>query len=338
MLLLIEGFEAFDNGSGATPVNMDAAYSVDTVSGFQIEDGRISGKCLEAQTNIEASRWIETPVLTTGDTLVFGAAYFFPTPGAAADRMLIEFRDGDGNIGMNVRLLSTNEFQVRRGTTVIASTTTEAVLDAWVYIEFKVVTHDSTGSYELRKNGVSILSGSGVDTKNGSGGGSGYHATVRMHSAASLMKFDDVYIDDSAFHGDRKVITIFPNAAGDDADFTPSSGSNYQAVDDVPHDGDTSYVESATTDHQDLYGVPTPSPILGVDGVQHNVVCRKTDATDFDIKPVCKSGATESVDSAQVVDSTTYTTKRRILENDPDTASAWDAAGIGAAQFGYRVG
>lgn len=334
-VLFCTGFEEFDAGNGSQPQGWTAVFSVDTGSGFQIENGRIAGsKGIECQTNIETSRHFSLAVGNQG-TLVVGMAIYIPSPGAAADRMLVAFREG-ASLGMNVRLLaSSNEFQVRLGTTVLATTSGAAALDAWRYLEFKVVTHASAGSYELRIGGVNVLSDSGIDTQIGS---NAWHDTVRFHSAASLMLFDDIYVDDSTFRGDKKVVTLFPDASGDDADFAPLSGANYTNVDDAAHDGDSSYVESATTDDQDLYGFPAPSDVGEIVAVQHNVIAKKTDVTNFDIKLVAKSGTTESVDSAQTVDSTSYTAKKRILAVDPDTSSAWTASGIGAAQFGQRVG
>ncbi len=334
-LLHCEGFEGFDAGNGSQPQGWTAVYAVDTSSGFQIENGRHSGsKAIECQTNIETSRFFSLAVGNLA-TLVVGMAIYIPSPGPANDRMLLAFREG-ASLGMNVRLLTSGEYQVRLGTSALATTSGEARLDAWHYIEFKVVTHGSSGSYELRIGGSTVLSDSGIDTMIGS---NAWHDTVRFHSASSLMLIDDIYIDDSTLHGDHRVVTLLPDAAGDDADFTPSSGNNYQAVDESAHNSDSDYVESSTTDHQDLHGVPAPSDIGTIVGIQHVVIARKTDVTNFDIKLVTKSGSTESVDSAQTVDSSSYTAKRRILEDDPDTSAAWaDASAVGAAQFGYRVG
>lgn len=334
-ILWCEGFEAFGGVSG-DPSGMDAKYTVLNISFFTMAAGRFGGSSIEID-GYGNNRYFRTPNLTTSPTLVVGFAFY--NPGVpSGDRELLELFDGDGTLGMNIRITSGNEFQVRRGTTVLASTTTASYANSWAYIEFKVVTHDSTGSYELRVGGVNVLSASGIDTKANSGGGSAYHASVRWNSGMAGGRFDDVYIDDNDFLGDHKVVTLFPDAAGDDTDFTPNTGANYQAVDDKPHDGDTTYVESATTDAQDLYNIPAPSGVGLILGVQHNIVCKKTDATDFDIKPVCKSGSTESVDSAQSVSSASYTNKHRVLEVDPDTSVAWTDTGVGAAQFGYRVG
>jgi hypothetical protein len=330
----IEGFEAF--GASGDPGGMDAKYSVTNITFYTMVSGRFVGGNAIEMDGSGNNRHFRTPNIISTPTMVVGFAFY--NPGSSGDRELLEFFDGDAVLGMNIRLLSTNEYQVRRGTTVLASTSGAGVTGAWHYIEFKVVTDDSTGSYELRIGGFDVLSDSGIDTKANAGGASDHHASFRFNSAIAGGRIDDVYCDDSDFVGDHKVVTIFPDAAGDDTDFTPNTGANFQAVDDKPHDSDSTYVESGTTDDQDLYGVPTPTGVGTIVGVQHNIVCRKTDATDFDIKPVCKSGATESVDSAQTVNSTSYDNKRRILEADPDTASAWDAAGLGTAQFGYRVG
>jgi hypothetical protein len=53
---------------------------------------------------------------------------------------------------------------------------------------------------------------------------------------------------------DPQVRTFFPAAEGNQNDWTPLSGiDNALMVDDNPHDTDTTYVESSTTGHIDLY-------------------------------------------------------------------------------------
>jgi hypothetical protein len=44
-----------------------------------------------------------------------------------------------------------------------------------------------------------------------------------------------------------------------------------------------------------------------------------------------------SEDTAQVVGNSDYGVRRRIIEVDPDTSSAWTPTTINAAQFGIKV-
>jgi hypothetical protein len=49
------------------------------------------------------------------------------------------------------------------------------------------------------------------------------------------------------------------------------------------------------------------------------------------------SNVTQDDGSAQTITSTTYVSKMRIVEQDPDTTAAWLVAGINAATFGIKI-
>jgi hypothetical protein len=232
---------------------------------------------------------------------------------------------------------------VRRGTTVLATSVAAFGVEVWRYIEFKVVCNDTTGSYELRIGEETVLSATDVDTKAGT---HDYHDSFRFYGAgltdADATIIDDCYILDGSgtlndFLGNVRVLTIRPNAAGDTTEWAPSAGDNYAAVDEEVCDDDTSYVEDDTADQTDLYNYGAISATAGVIGVQVNTDCRETDATSFSLKTVCKSGATTDADAGQAIGSASYVTRTRILETDPDTAAAWTAGGVNAAQFGVKV-
>jgi hypothetical protein len=137
------------------------------------------------------------------------------------------------------------------------------------------------------------------------------------------------------FLGNRKVVALNPDGAGDDTDWTPSAGSNYQNVDDGGlTDDDTTYNETSTDTHQDLYTYDDlPGDAASIDGVQVVTEVRITSG-QMDISNVIKSGTTEDAGSATTITDTSWGTVNRIEEQDPDTATAWTPSGVNAAQFG----
>jgi hypothetical protein len=203
---------------------------------------------------------------------------------------------------------------------------------------------DSGGVVQVRLDGAQVLSVTG-DTCNA---GTAEIATVRFsnHFVASgtrhLLRLDDVYLCDTAgsrnndFLGDIRVVTLQPNADTAQADFTPSTGSVHcSLVAEAPDDdGDTSYVESGTVGHKDLYGyqdlTATPAAIMAV---QLATVARKDDAGNRSLRAVIKSGAT-TADGATRVLGTTYALYDDRFEVDPATGSAWTKAGVDALEAG----
>jgi hypothetical protein len=305
----------------------------------------VSGIALKPHNAVSAAN-IQTLALGSNPTMIVGFAY---QPGDAIndDGRVVGFYQ-DNTEHFTLRAQSSGEVSAYRGTTHIATSSGAGLAtNAWCYIEVRAkIGNAGTGAYEIRVNGVTVLSDADEDTQNG---GSAFANNVRFwgnntSTAANRCAFDDIWIVDESgsalntFLGSQKVVAIFPNAEGDASDFTPSSESDNSAmVDENGHDADSTYVESGTSGHQDLYAMQDLSGLSTILGVQQNLLCRETDGTPFSIKPVCKSDTTVGDGSPLAIGGTTYRKLHRIYENDPDTAAAWTDIGLDAAQFGFEV-
>jgi hypothetical protein len=313
---------------------MGRRYNAVTESGIDIEAGRLAGYCIElASSTIELS----TPILTTNATIIIGLAFKISSGGA---NNILLLRTGTTD-GMGVRWLDTGELSVRLGVTTIASTATLGLTpNTWYWLEFKVVTDNSTGSYELKIGGTTVLSGTGIDTQPAA---SAYHDNIYFKSTYPL-SIDDLYICDGAgsinndFLGNCRVLAIRPDGAGNSTQWTPKSGSNYAAANEDIIDDDTSYIESDTTDKLDLYTYDDVADVGDIFGIQVNTCCKETDATNYSLKTTIRSNSTNYDDTAQVIGSVNYVNKKRIAEVDPATTVAWTITGLNAAEFGIKVG
>jgi len=338
-LLWIEGFEGFGTVIGDPPITglLGRKYSVvSQEAALDIEAGRYGGYALEFNIN---SSYLTSIALTTDPTLVVGIAVMF---GSIQPLEFLDFYDGTTK-GLNLRLATGGELAVYRGTTLLQQTTGLGLtIGTWYYIEFKVVTDNSTGSYEVRLGGVTQLSDSDVDTEAGT---HTYHDIVKFSGGniSGLLTIDDIYIldgsgtDANTFLGNQCVIALNPVADTADKDWTPSAGSdNYAMVDEAASNDDTDYVESATTDHLDLYDFEDTA-LVEINGIQINTTCKLTDASPFTLKQVVKSGTTTDDGATESVPSS-YGQLRRIVRLDPDTDVVWTPSGLNAAQFGIEVG
>ena len=348
-LLFIDGFDAYGTTPGNAGVGLQYQYTVGTPSGMLVANGRTAGG-YALQMSAGTNRSLLSPTLGTLATVVVGFAFQPKTAFAAVT--ILSLMDGSTQ-HINLRHTGGGEFSIHRGNTLLATTSGAAIaVDSWGFIELKVTTHDTTGAYELRVNGVNVLSATNVDTRNG---GNSYITNVKLELNTGVTNnyiFDDLYILDTSgsvnndFLGNRRVVTLFPNAEGDNIDFTPASGTDNSAmVDDNPPPAsstvvvdDTDYVESDTTGHKDLYQYGNLAGSGAINGVQVTTICGVTAASTFTLKTLAKSGTTESADGGVAISSTTYVGKSRILETNPDTAAAWTASEVNAAQFGIEVG
>lgn len=219
--------------------------------------------------------------------------------------------------------------------------TARAVDNNWHYLEFYLKPGTTDGAFEVRCNGVTIDSDINIDTQNLGGP----ITTLRIYGSAywpntSVALCDNLYVSDSQFYGPSIVRALRPDADGDDEDWSTSDlgTDSYQLINDQsPADDDTEYLYSSTSTDRTLCNYPSvPSGQTNIEGIQITTQAR-TDGSSDDMKASVKSGGTVYDQSVVTVDNTTYTERQDILENDPDTASAWTEAGLNAMQVGVEV-
>jgi len=344
-MLWLESFDAAFGTSPGAPTQLASKYTVSgSTTNTALVTGRVGGLGLKIHNATGSGAYISPPSNGNQQDWVVG---FGLQTGILIDSRIFSMYDG-GSEQFALRMTASGALAVYRGTSAITlGESAAAVLTAssWHYVEVKVrVGNAGVGFYEVRVNGVNVVSDANEDTQ---ASANAYANTIRFwgvfdSSSTFQFAFDDLYIfdmsgaDNNDFLGSQKIDCIRSNGAGDSTQLTPNTGSNYQAVDDTGHDGDSTYVESGTVGHQDLYAFASTT-LSDIKGMQINAVCKETDMTPFDVKLVCKSGSTVDEGSSQPIGSTTYLTRHRILEEDPDTTAQWDAAGVSAAQFGIEV-
>lgn len=216
----------------------------------------------------------------------------------------------------------------------------------WNHIQLKIV-FGGSGSFELKVNDVTLITDTSVAT---SKAGSTSCDFVTLHglkggdTSASTHLYDDWYICDTTgsnnndFMGAVKIETLLPDAAGDSSDFTPSAGSNYQNVDEVPIDT-TTYNESlATTGNKDLFNIDSLSAISGnVKGVQVTSYAISTEGQVITVEGLVKSSITENNAGTFYIGSDIYQPFSAVWETDPTLGGSWSVSNINTLQIGYEV-
>lgn len=137
--------------------------------------------------------------------------------------------------------------------------------------------------------------------------------------------------------GDCGTITLF--ATGNSSvTWTPLSGTNYQMIDEVAMDSDTSYNSTSTPGNEDLFtfGALSGSIVL-IYGVQITGAYRKDDVGARSMKQALKSNVTEVYGSVFSLPDTSYSyiTDQFIL--DPDTGLNWTVSGVNNVLAGYNL-
>lgn len=331
---LMEGFSAWSIASAAQE-GWTTAGLVSLVAGPRASGGAI-------QSNNAGFNTATKTLASSGATKFFCIRASIAALGTIP---FLTFREGAAShvlIGLNASA-QVCAWRATTGTLLGASSETVAA-GTWFQLTGKVVVHDTTGSIELRLNGspTPILSLSGIDTRNG---GAGVIDTVQLGgSAMAGSKWTDFAVwnesgeSPTGWVGDVRVDVYLPSGAGSSTQFTPSAGANYACVGEAIADGDTSYVESATNGHLDLYAIGnmthTPSQIHAV-GV--TALAKKTDAGSGSLKLKLKSGATTDESSATALSDGSYSRLSYYRGIDPATDGAWTKAGVDALEAGIEA-
>lgn len=258
----------------------------------------------------------------------------------------LSLRDA-GTTQVDVRLNTDGTLSVTRNGTGLSTSALSLSAATTYYIEFKATINDSTGSYTLRVNGASFTTGSSVDTKTSANASANQVAVGAITNLAQgSCDIDDFYICDSTgssnndFLGDVRVDCYMPSGNGNSSQLAGSDGNstdNYALVDEASQNGDTDYVQSATSSQKDTYAIAdmshTPASIFGV---QVNMVAKKDDSGTRSICAVTRSGGSDTDGATQAL-GTTYFCYTEIRETDPNTAAAWTRTNFNNAEFGVKV-
>jgi len=200
---------------------------------------------------------------------------------------------------------------------------------------------------EIKKDGVQILNLTSQDTQNG---GAGTIDTVRLQGSTDVIVFDDLYIlnatgtaPQNTFLGDSRVDASTPLSDGTTTSiatvFPAAPATHFDKVDEIPPDGDSSYVSTSVSNELDLYNM---TPLLSVEGatsiygVQLNLYAKKDNEGGRQVLGKVRPTST-NFDGAVGTLITTYKYFFSLFDENPQTAADWTEAEKNAAQFGAEV-
>ncbi len=361
-LLFVEGFDGINTTTGtasnaSTEAYLESRYGVQVWSGTNnplVMNGWENGQALVFGIDSSADlNLIEFALEDTPQTVVVGFNIFPMRYTGKIETSFLSFKDIITNVThVDLFMMQNQHIQVRRASTPLDSATNCLQPMVWNYVEVKVTISNTVGVVEIRVNGEERLALSGIDTKTGSGGDS--LDTIRFTglegisvTAGEHFRLDDVYILDTSggapnndYLGPVVVESLFPDGAGADTDWTPSAGSNFQNVDEVTFDSDTTYNSAATATNLDLFTTDDLAMIAGtVYGVAIDNLARVTEAGEKTLICKVKSSITEGTGSnAPLVNTSVYDMVSHLFEQDPNAAAAWTPTTVNAMQIGYEVG
>jgi len=268
------------------------------------------------------------------------------SPAAYTSYALMTLNEGTTE-HLAVRVLTTTPLilGVYRGSTLLTASPVPVAVSAWVYLELKF-TIGASGSYELRQQGITGTSGSGVNTKNG-GAGVADQVLFKGQNNQATYICDVIVQSGGDFLGDVRVEYLAPTGVGNKTQFAPMGLGNWQNVDETtPSDAD--YNSSNTPGAIDTFTMADLSANGVVKGVGTVLRVKKDDAGFRKFRSVLYKahgiGTDGEDDTARsylgankaVTDSPVY--DFLYFDTSPDTGAAWGYDEVNALEFGYAVG
>lgn len=308
--------------------------------------GRLGGSSLMTTIKDNANGWRlqravpSAPTYTTGFAAITTSTTFDTSP-----CWLVTF--GTGSTYPLVLWYSpvSGTVSVSNGATVLGSA--PITTNSWHFFEVQATAAaTAAGTATVRVDGTTVITATSVNWGGANWASIGLSvqntATSNPSGGARYAgSFDDWYITNpsgsvnTGFLGDVRVVNIVPNAPGSATGMTPSAGSNWQCVDEVPPSG-SDYVSSPTPGTSDLYSMgDLPLGTTTVHGVQVNAYAAKSDAGAISGRILTRTAGT-TYSGSDLVLSTAYQVFPAVMDQAPD-GTPWTPAKINAVEFGWEV-
>lgn len=210
-----------------------------------------------------------------------------------------------------------------------------------------ITLNDTTGQVQWYIDGVARNLDTGLDTI----GSTSTIERIRLGASgvavndgwAQDTRVGDIYVGEEVV-GQGEVWVDYRAAdeepAGSTQDWSPSAGAdNSLMIDEVGGaDGDSTYNETSTATDRDEIGCEAMDVGGEIKFVQPLVKIRKTGAETETIKLGVRSDTSENLDATgRAVPGTYQYIGGPLAHTDPDTAAAWDKAGVDAAELVYEL-
>lgn len=268
----------------------------------------------------------------------------------ASGNTLMVFFDSAGGAQITIQLQCyTNLIIVRRGAYngTIIGVGGELHQNRWRCVEFRLVVNNAAGVFQLKVDGTQVINFAG-------GTQTTVNANVRsfrlgrqiLPGATAPGYYDDVAFNDTAdavndtWIGRGGIPAIFPTGVGNSTDLGlfPNTGeANWEDVDEVPPDDDTSYVFDDLIDDHDSYIASNLVATGTISAVQWLARARSDLVGAPEIARILRIGGVD-YQGADIGIDADYDFYPEILDEDPDAGpGAWTVAAINGMELGVKI-
>lgn len=211
-------------------------------------------------------------------------------------------------------------------------------INTWYFIEFHITPNPTGFSYEVKVDGV--LKGSGSYVSNNIHSPYMNTVTINGSTGTSTVRVMDFYVSNIGFFGDG-ICEFYPaDGIGNYSDWTPTAGNNWDNVEEVPPDDDTSTVTSSTVGDIDTYTIADLPITSVIKAVQGRIAVKKDTYGIASMRQKWRSNSVD-FDSSQVIfplDGGVYGYKSFLegFEISPFTSTPFTQAEFNGLEFGQE--
>jgi len=237
--------------------------------------------------------------------------------------------------------------QLRRGShdgAVLDTSDVALPMNQWSCVEVYAKIDNASGQITVKVDGAEWLSYSGDTqaTANANAATIRFGCSVTYGLSVAHAYYDDIAVNNTSgaqnnsWIGRGGILGLFPSGAGTHTDWDPNTGTNHEAVDEKPHDSDTTYVSTTTADEVDSYAMADlANSDYVVSAVQWLAAARLDEAGSAAIKPVLRQGGTDYAGDSIGLD-VGYALKKKLYNTAPN-GDAWTYANVNAIEAGVKA-
>lgn len=337
-IIWAEGFEPYGTGTGgdgavATRMKAGLWSQIEGTSGIGVyNDGtaRTGSRYFKLQTNGSVLR------RATGTMSLIGAAFGIRFPVLPANAgTWFQIRSPENSALLSFIWMTDGSIQVRKGSlTGDVLDLSDQVLFAgtWHHIEIVAAMSTTVGAIEVRVDGVAEIILTDLNLYSNNIAQIVWGTGINLGADHDL---DDIVVHDgTGFLGPARVLTVFP--AGDLSPFDwniTGAASGAEAVDEIPPDDDTSYIQAESEEDEAWFSMPTlPDDVIDILGIHVAVRGKQTEAGATFIQIGFVSGSEEVSGDSHAL-TTGYMYNQDAFSIDPNTEGLWSKESFEAAAF-----
>lgn len=256
-------------------------------------------------------------------------------PSSSSNAAVVSFYNNTNLLGYLKRNTSTNVLEAWRNGALLASGSATVAAGTTYLIEVHYKPDSANGVFQVKVNGIADIDFAG------NSGTTADINRVRLGFFSGTIYaycyYDNFILDDSGWIGDTRIQVIQPTGAGNSTQWDPSTGSNWDCVDEIPA-SETDYVYTNTADEVDLYTFSNLSGnIESIKCVQVQALAKKEGLpTPQSLQLAVRSGGTNYFSGSKALPSTIPKAVCHLWETDPNSGSAWTESGVNNAEFGFK--